>query len=535
VTRPTVSQAQAWQPDSLRRLADDWDRAAGLVATQVDAVMRDIGSSHTHWSGVAADAARDNGDGIAAAGDGAARQLVVAAVAARDAADQIAAAQAAVQAGVANAHDDGFDVADDGTVSIRTDPPPVVVALSGGSAAVAHDLLVMRADELTRQLTTALDALGNADADAAADIDEAFTPTPNPQPAATVPAGAWPVKASDMVAGWPAISQDRIGEQIAAMTPGQRQQLIAQFPQEVGNTDGVPWDMRVAANRTNIAQAIVDGLGDPAAQQRTALYRSLLGEVDDPTGTGQRVDRQILAFDPARASLVELNGNLSTARSVAVLVPGLNTTIEASAANTRTARRFVSATRGEVASITYLGGRFPRGNVITGLVEAADPGYALTMAPRLVAFSEDVDRTVDATGRTVPVTYIGHSYGGSIVGTAEELGLTADRMLYVAAAGAGVGVGDPSDWHNRNPDVLRFSMTAPGDFIEAVQGIPGGPHGADPDEMPGVIRLATGHYDDGRLVTGPQAHSDVLNWPSDAWRNVLAVITGDRDRIRVAG
>src|SRR6058998_2613 len=175
--------------------------------------MRDIDSSHTYWSGAAADAARDNGDRIAAAGDGAARQLVVAAVAARDAADQIAAAQAAVQAGVANAHDGGFEVADDGTVSIRTDPPQLLVALSGGRAAVAHDMLVMRADELTRQLTAALDALGTADADAAADIEEAFTPTPNPQPAATVPAGAWPAQASDMVAGWPAISQDRIGEQ----------------------------------------------------------------------------------------------------------------------------------------------------------------------------------------------------------------------------------------------------------------------------------------------------------------------------------
>ena len=155
------------------------------------------------------------------------------------------------------------------------------------------------------------------------------------------------------------MSQDRIGEQIAAMTPAQRQRLIAEFPQQVGNTDGVPWDMRVAANRVNIAQAIVDGLGDPASEQRTAFYRTLLGEIDDPARSGQRVDRQILAFDPARASLVELNGNLSTAKSVAVLVPGLNTTIEGSAANTQTARRFVAATRGDVATITYLGGPFP--------------------------------------------------------------------------------------------------------------------------------------------------------------------------------
>ena len=70
------------------------------------------------------------------------------------------------------------------------------------------------------------------------------------------------------------------------------------------------------------------------------------------------------------------------------------------------------------------------------------------------------------------MTYVGHSYGGSILGTAEALGLTADRTLYVAAAGAGFGVERPDDWHNRNPHVLRFSMTAPTDPIQLVQGLP---------------------------------------------------------------
>jgi hypothetical protein len=490
--------------------------------------MREIDHSNDFWTGATADAARDNARGFAAAGDDAARRLVIASVAARDGANQIAAALASLQSGVAEAGADGFDVADDGTVSIRAGPPALLVALSVCDPAVAHDMLTMRAEKLSQQIKDALDRLGAADADAANDISEAFTPPALLRPAGTVPAGAWPVQASDVIAGWPAIGQERIGEQIAAMTPAQRQQLIADFPQQVGNTDGVPWNTRIAANRVNIAQAIID-TEDPG---RVTFYRSLLGEIDDPTGSGQRVDRQILAFDPARASLVELNGNLSTAKSVAVLVPGLNTTIEGSAANTQTARRFVAATRGDVAAITYLGGRFPQGrNLATALADAANPRYALDMAPRLVAFSEDVDRTVDASGRPVPVTYIGHSYGGSIVGTAEALGLTADRTLYVAAAGAGVGVDDPSDWHNRNADVLRFSMTAPGDFIEAVQGVPGGPHGADPDEMPGVIRLSAGHYDDGRLMAGPQAHSDVLNWPSDAWRNILAVITGDSETL----
>jgi hypothetical protein len=274
--------------------------------------------------------------------------------------------------------------------------------------------------------------------------------------------------------------------------------------------------MRSAANRINIAKAILEERrsGRPA-RERIEFYERLL---DD--------DRQVLAFDRDRASLIELFGNIDSAKSVGVLVPGLNTTFEGAASDAATAARFVDAGHGDVAMISYLGGPFPTGWGPAAVVDAADPRYALDMAPRLVGFSEDVNRTVDATGRAIPVTYIGHSYGGSILGTAEVFGLTADRTLYVEAAGAGVGVDDPTEWHNRNPNVLRFTMTAPGDPIEAVQGIPFGPHGADPDELRDVIRLDTGRYDDGRLMAGWAAQSDVLTKPSDAWDNVLGVITG---------
>ena len=58
MTRPTVSQARAWQPDSLRRLADEWDEAARSLATHVDTVMREISRSYEFWTGVTA------GDGV---------------------------------------------------------------------------------------------------------------------------------------------------------------------------------------------------------------------------------------------------------------------------------------------------------------------------------------------------------------------------------------------------------------------------------------------------------------------------------------
>ena len=103
------------------------------------------------------------------------------------------------------------------------------------------------------------------------------------------------------------------------MTPNSGNRLVADFPHQVGNTDGVPWEMRIAANRTNIAQAIVDDAATRSAAPSTGRCsaRSTIRRV-----AARRVDRQILAFDPARASLVELNGDLATARASRCWFPG---------------------------------------------------------------------------------------------------------------------------------------------------------------------------------------------------------------------
>ena len=525
-----MSQAQTWRPGALAELAQNWDATARRIDDAADAVVALTEASRDHWAGHAADAAADRARELSAAAAARARSLIAASVAADDGGHQIATARGDLLDILESAQRDGFTVADDGSVT-HTDPAdPLLVLLAGGNASAAAEMLEVRGAALSRQIIAGLARLGRADGDCAADIHAALGSDGSIGPAATVPAGlpagTAPTSAADVVSAWPRMGQDAIAAQIAAMTPEQRDRLVAEFPREVGNTDGVPWPLRVAANRVNIAEAILAESGDDdGSRRRLSVYRDLLAEVDDPNHAGDRIRRQVLGFDPARASLIELHGDLATARGVGVLVPGVNTTIEGSAANTATARRFVTGSGGEVAMITYLGGPFPQvHNPLAVLLDAADPDKALDMAPRLVAFSEDVERTV---AHGVPVTVIGHSYGGSIVGTAEALGMTSDRTLFLAAAGAGVGVDDPSEWHNRNPGVERFSMTAPGDFIEAVQGIPGGPHGADPDEMPGVIPLATGWYDDGGFVAGFGAHSGMLNRPSDSWRTILAVITGD--------
>ena len=188
-TRPTVSEAQAWQPDSLHDAAVSWQAVATDIHADLEIAVRGVDGTHKVWIGSAAEAARADVLNVGRASDALSRAMVLAAVAAADAADQITAARDAVLDLVSAAESEGFAVDDDGTVSVRDAPSSLLVALSGGDAGVARDLLAVRAGELTRQLVGALDRLGAADADAAFDIEEAFA-TPVVSPAATAPAGA---------------------------------------------------------------------------------------------------------------------------------------------------------------------------------------------------------------------------------------------------------------------------------------------------------------------------------------------------------
>lgn len=581
----SISQVLSWRPESLYDIAYAWDSTASQLYLHVDEFDTALREAGRWWSGSAPQAATHALAPLADMLRQLCRALVLAAAHVRDAAETIGPIHQRIVDIVAEADQYHCPVSDDGSVITQSVPAlaettqsrtpqsgcpipsKLLILLLGGSEAQAIAALNDRTHELTRELHTALDQLDTADSVASNNIERAFDCVVV-HPDAVRPAGI--MDSPTIIADWPKMSQDRIAAQISTLTAEQRQQLIEQAPLQLGNTDGVPWDMRIAANRITIANAIIDQhqildrpvaekLGaaippttDPAsaermwavlhvdptmravaiaahdreATQRLALYQDLLSTVTDPLDSRRRIPRHIIGFDPNRESFIELIGDINHAQSLAVLIPGLNTTLTSSPVNNATARQFVTGSGGDIAMITYLGGPFPTGNMLTGVIDAANPRYAEQMAPRLVAFSEDVQRVAHSSERPMPVTYIGHSYGGSILGTAERLGLTADQVIYVQAAGSGVGVHSFTDWNNRNPHVQRFSMTAPGDLIEFVQGFPLNPHGADPDTMNGVITLPTGRRRDGSPMVGPSAHGDVLTEPSDAWHTIVDVITG---------
>lgn len=310
-------------------------------------------------------------------------------------------------------------------------------------------------------------------------------------------------------------------------------------PEFTGNASGLDWPTRIAANAIAVRRAAqrerLAGRGGTIIIDRLHAMDRL--RPDPVSGIPSR--RKFVAFDPSGpGQMVELVGDPETADGLALYVPGTGTNLEMSHVNTEVAEHFVAAGQGRIAVLVFLGGDFPQ-NMWT---ESGDPVFTLAMAPRLTRFSLDVQAYLDTIGRRsgaaqaeraeqsehLPVTVLGHSFGGAVVGTAETLGMWADRVMYVASPSAGIDVRSASQWRNRAPAVRRYSLTVPGDPIELMQirnGLryPGASH---VDIMDGVQRLDTGFFDDGEVLYGTRGHGGVFDRSTDAFWQMAEVIVG---------
>ena len=254
-------------------------------------------------------------------------------------------------------------------------------------------------------------------------------------------------------------------------------------------------------------------------ERRIDLYESILSD-----------DRAIVYFDPAGdGAIAELHGSIDDrTRNVGVLVPGTGSDLSNYDGGTARRSREFATNRvdGSLAMISWMGGDLPDG-VAT---DAPFADYSKDLGPRLADFSRDLDLEIASSSSPgARVTVAGHSYGGAVVGRSELSGLVADRVLHIESAGMGHDVRDADDLPRSQSGVDRYSMTAPGDFIEVTQGTQAGDnvgHGADPDTFDGTTRLHTGNRVDGSLNTGFDSHTGVFQRNSDAWRNMYEVFTG---------
>lgn len=315
--------------------------------------------------------------------------------------------------------------------------------------------------------------------------------------------------------------------------------LSALYPGVVAYLPGAPFEARVDANRIVVEAAVHEsasfaGPPRPWTENTERPVRAELGQLLDS-------DREFISLDPYNnsggGSWIEVLGDLHTASEVAVMVPGGSAELSSQNFNLyyNRAKSFVDAADGELAIVVWAGASWP-----SGWVEESWASWSQVAAERLASFTHDLRAQI---GGGVPLTLLGHSYGGAVIGLAETYDLVADRVLHIASAGMGYDVYGTEDLSE--PCRPRYSITAPGDPISYIQGMPYVPllgHGADPDDFPGTLNLATGRLSDspdavddygaslaeqgiaGKVVEGVHSHSEIFYPESDAWNNILAVM-----------
>ncbi|MFT2014929.1 alpha/beta hydrolase [Streptomyces sp. 796.1] len=342
----------------------------------------------------------------------------------------------------------------------------------------------------------------------------------------------------------------------AGLDPAERHSLAVHHPLIVGNLDGAPVTLRYAANaralaaerdrqRARATDGALTDQGRTWARERAAEYTALLSG-----------DRQILAFDPRdRGQLVEVFGDLTTARRTAVIVPGsdvdlgsyatadaadsartANAAFTASTANAadtespsnaRTPVGMARALRGELARqapgtgtavISWTGYSTPVG---LGL-DAATGRLAAAGAPRLDRFLAGLAAADGAPA--APPAVLCHSYGSVVCGRAAHrfgaavadlvvLGSPGVRAEHAADLGTSARVWaarDGADWIGRVPHVQLFGLG----------------HGADPAAADfGARRLSTAGVND---------HAEYFLPGTESLRNLARITLGDLTAVRCA-
>ena len=352
-----------------------------------------------------------------------------------------------------------------------------------------------------------------------------------------------------------------------ALDESQRTRMIEDSPMTIGNLDGIPIGDRIRANAINLeneasaaesdAAALRAKLNNPAtfdgmhervaAQERKRLmdeiaaadalaekYRGFLEQditwVDEHGVFHSEKGARVVVFDPSQEAIATYHGPIDPVtrdipqwiQNVAIHVPGTTTNIGSWGGPDGFGRNVYNATS-NTAVFVWAGGPLPQ-----TIPDATSASYSQDLSSKLVAFREGI---VVPPGADVIV--MGHSYGGAVVGLAEQAGLRADRVLYIAGAGMGDGVEGLGDFPNTG-DKPHYSMMSRNDIVVGlIQDLP--MHGQSPigEGTGGVIRLETGFTDaddfdspDIESTGQIDSHSSLMQPGSTSFENIIGVVEG---------
>lgn len=276
-------------------------------------------------------------------------------------------------------------------------------------------------------------------------------------------------------------------------------QLLKAHPALVGDTDGVPPAWRYRANRRRIERRL--RLAERRHDQGAITHLSRL-----------LAHGQVLVFDPGHHKVAVVEGDLSRARHVAVVVPGVGTSPaslwDGKGTGTRARRLYRAAepyAAGGVAIVAWQAYDAPA-DMTHGAFDkrARDGGRRLARLLRALVVGGDRHLTV-----------VGHSYGSLVGALGVRDGGPADDLVVAGSPGLGV---DRASSLGLEPRGHVYAERAPGDPIGGIESF-----GEDPASVAfGGTRLTTnakGHpHVDG--------HSDYFDAGSVALDNTARVVAG---------
>ncbi|MCE7031118.1 alpha/beta hydrolase family protein [Lysobacter sp. GX 14042] len=296
-------------------------------------------------------------------------------------------------------------------------------------------------------------------------------------------------------------------------------------PSALGGMEGLPAEVRHEANLQVLR-------GDAAAGSQPQEAQALLDRIEQSWNgpEGERIhllDYQPPGRDGQDAKVVASIGNPDHADNVAVYVPGTGSDLgnfggSLDRADALRAQSEMVPGSGDTVTIAWLGYDAP-----DHIPAAVLPGYALDGAPELQSFTQGL-RETNSDAR---VTVIGHSYGSTVVGTADALdgGLGVDDIIALGSPGMGyeqpsnvgflfddITIGDVGEM---NIDADHFWAGAnSNDVVTYTQA-----HGNSPvDWSFGGQRIATGDL---------SGHSSYWDNGSESMRNQAYIITGNHEQV----
>lgn len=565
----TIPQVRATQPEKLTTSALELGQKASGLASRIASHRSDIDGLRPGWAGAASDAAVAKAQLTLARMQQIHDALTRAHEVLHDGGSQLTQTRASLLRAVDQLSAQGWLVAPDGTVTVRPGSALEQYAEMGPANAMNVEQLAAKNsvdiktqlasfDTADRQLDQNLRAaVGGLDSAPQRFGPDGSPETPPYDTGAEIPVG----KSAEEVNDW-----------WWSLPPEKREQLRQDWPEKLGNLNGIPVVERDKANRavwerdlalpSEIAKSrgVTEeevkahpekyGLTGPTMdryQNAVKVREALEADAKQAKDASGRTPELLLmkydpeAFEGEGAAAIAI-GNPDKAANTTVMVSGLTTSVAAGTlADGSGARVFTEANKADPQSSTavvqWMGYNAPDldADLDTNMVGVSEP-YMARAGAQLLA--PDVNAlAVTHEGDPSHTTVIGHSYGSTTVADAAAgYGMRVDDVVLVGCPGTDLAR-SAADFH-LPPDGHLFVGAASTDFVTGLGrehlNIPGVGLGNDPAmDGYGSTRF---HAEVAELSINPfNEHTSYFDDGSESLFSIADIVSGHGDALEEHG